>query len=94
MPSPTWAEYLAGAAVHLTASRRAVEIGAAPPAAPAHPEGPPPEELRPAALRLAIGYEQLGSEVAAHLERLRHQRAMMPRAGQTPPPARYVDTPA
>ena len=94
MPSPTWAEYLAGASRHLTVSRRAVEVGAPPPPPPARPEAPLPEGLVPEARELAIGYAQLGSEVSARMERLRHRMAAMPRTRPALPPARYVDTPA
>jgi hypothetical protein len=52
-----------------------------------------PEGLAPEARRLAVGYVQLGAEVATRLEQLRHRTAS-PRPRSALPPARYVDTPA
>jgi hypothetical protein len=94
MPSPTWAEYLAEAADHLGASRRAVELGIPPPPPPPRPEGPVPEGARPEVRWLEIGYRQLASEVAARLARLAPRVGAMTRPRPAPPPARYVDTPA
>jgi hypothetical protein len=53
-----------------------------------------PDSLAPEARRLAVGYVQLGCEVATRLEQLRHRMAARPRPRSALPPARYVDTPA
>ncbi len=94
MPSPTWAEYLAEAAEHLAASRRAVELGMPPPPSPARPDGPMPETSRSEVRWLATGYDQLASEVSTRLSDLERRLASAPRPLPVPPPARFVDTPA
>jgi hypothetical protein len=95
MPTPTWDEYLAAASAHLGAARRA-EVGAPPPASPARPGVPMPDECRNAALTLALGYDLLAEEVVARMSVIEQRRPSTTRLhappGQRPP--RYIDTPA
>ncbi len=95
MPTPTWDEYLAAASAHLHAARRTAERGAAPPAPPARPSGPIPDECRKAAHALALGYDLLAEEVVARMSIIEQRRPSAtrlhpPREQRTP---RYIDTP-
>ena len=95
MPPRTWDEYLAEASAHLTEVRRTAERGAPPPPPPERPRGPVPDDRRAQARRRAVGYGQLGTEVATRLARLEERR---PAPGRRSPhrahrPARYIDTP-
>jgi len=95
MPTPTWDEYLAAASAHLRAARRTAERGAAPPAPPARPGGPIPDECRKAAQALALGYDLLAEEVAARMSIIEQRRPSAtrlhaPRQQRVP---RYIDTP-
>ena len=83
MPTPTWDEYLAAASAHLHAARRAAERGAAPPAPPARPSGPIPDERRKAARALALGYDLLAEEVVARMSIIEQRRP----SRHSPPPA-------
>jgi len=95
MPTPTWDEYLAAASAHLHAVRRTAERGGAPPAPPARPGGPMPEECRTRAHTLALGYELLAEEVVARMAMIEQRRPSAtrlnaPREQRVP---RYIDTP-
>jgi hypothetical protein len=96
MSTPTWDEYLAEAAAHLAAVRRAAEWGAPPPSGPLRPEGPIPEHRRSEAQRLAVGYDQLAVEVATRMSAIESRRQSG--VGRNPhrerPPAHFFDAPA
>ena len=95
MPTPTWDEYLAAASAHLHAVRRTAERGGAPPAPPARPAGPMPEECRPTAHTLALGYELLAEEVVARMAMIEQRRPSATRlnAAREQRVPRYIDTP-
>jgi hypothetical protein len=94
-PTPTWDEYLAAASAHLHAARRTAERGAAPPAPPARPEGPMPDECRNAAHKLALRYDLLAEEVVARMSIIEQRRPSSTRPGARPEQRqpRYIDTP-
>jgi len=89
MGADSWSEYLEAATEHLRATRRAVELGAASPEPPAHPEEPLPDELQSQARRLALAYDQLALEVATRMTEI--ERRLAPRRMEAPPIAYYVD---
>jgi len=95
MPSPTWDEYLADASAHLAALRRSAEQGGPPPAPPAHPTGPIPEDCRHEAHELAAGYDKLAVEVIGLMSVIEQRRFSSPRRSphREHGPARYIDTP-
>ena len=95
MPTPTWDEYLADASAHLRAARGAAERGAPPPASPARPGVPMPDECRNAALTLALGYDLLAEEVVARMSIIEQRRPSATRLNARPEQQRprYIDTP-
>jgi hypothetical protein len=96
MSPPTWDEYLAQATSHLTALRRAAELGLPAPAPPERPHGPIPDHRRGAAERLAVGYDQLAMEVTTRLSSIGQRRSSL--SDRNPHrelrPAHFIDTPA
>jgi hypothetical protein len=96
VPPPTWDEYLTEATRHLAALRRAAEIGAPPPPAPARPEGPIPPYRRGAAQRVAMGYDQLATEVTTRMSGLPQRRSAHVDGNphRELRPAHFIDTPA
>ena len=67
MSAPTWIEYLSDLSRHLEVMRHAAENGAPPPELPGLPSSPIPDSCREQALRLAVEFDQLATEVRARI---------------------------
>jgi hypothetical protein len=89
MSQRTWAEYLEEATRHLRESRTAVATGVAIPASPDRPTLPIPDDLRPQALLLAAGYDQLAAEVCVRMSEIQRHRLTPVHTAR--PAGRFVD---